>query len=384
YDKIAERYIKEYFTDAEGLGIKRANHHPLATENIDGIINMVKTLIDKGFAYELDGDVYYSTKAFETYGKHSHQPLEELEAGARINVNEHKHDAMDFALWKNAKPGEPSWESPWGNGRPGWHIECSVMAKRYLGDTIDIHSGGVDLCFPHHENEIAQSEAANGKPFANYWMHNAFLNIDNKKMSKSLNNFFTVRDIADQVGYEPIRFFMLSAHYRSPINYTREAIEQAQNALSRINTAITNIKFLGANGKDGDLRDVEKESIAKFDQFAKSFSDAMDDDLNTADAIAAIFDLIREVNTICGDTEVTKAYAKEAKTAMFTLCDVLGIGNTAEEEMLDSEIEELINKRTEARKNKDYKESDRIRDLLKEKGIILYDTPQGVKWSREN
>ena len=274
--------------------------------------------------------------------------------------------------------------SPWGNGRPGWHIECSVMAKRYLGDTIDIHSGGVDLCFPHHENEIAQSEAANGKPFANYWMHNAFLNIDNKKMSKSLNNFFTVRDIADQVGYEPIRFFMLSAHYRSPINYTREAIEQAQNALARINTAITNIKFLGANGKDGELRDSEKESVAKFEQFNKAFSDAMDDDLNTADAIAAIFDLIREINTICGDAEVTKAYAKEAKTALFALCDVLGIGNTAEEEMLDSEIEELINKRTEARKNKDYKESDRIRDLLKEKGIILYDTPQGVKWSREN
>ena len=384
YDKIAERYIKEYFTDAQGLGIKKATYHPLATENIDGIINMVQTLIDKGFAYELNGDVYYNTKAFHPYGKLSHQPLEELEAGARIGVNEEKKDAMDFALWKNAKPGEPSWVSPWGNGRPGWHIECSVMAKRYLGDTIDIHSGGVDLCFPHHENEIAQSEAANGKPFANYWMHNAFLNIDNKKMSKSLNNFFTVRDIADQVGYEPIRFFMLSAHYRSPINYTREAIEQAQNALARINTAITNIKFLGVNGKDGELRDSEKESIAKFEQFNKAFSDAMDDDLNTADAIAAIFDLIREINTICGDAEVTKAYAKEAKTALFALCDVLGIGNTAEEEMLDSEIEELINKRTEARKNKDYKESDRIRDLLKEKGIILYDTPQGVKWSREN
>ena len=384
YDKIAERYIKEYFTDAEGLGIKKANYHPLATENIDGIIDMVKTLIDKGFAYELNGDVYYNTKAFAPYGKLSHQPLEELEAGARIGVNEEKKDAMDFALWKNAKPGEPSWASPWGNGRPGWHIECSVMAKRYLGDTIDIHSGGVDLCFPHHENEIAQSEAANGKPFANYWMHNAFLNIDNKKMSKSLNNFFTVRDIAEQVGYEPIRFFMLSAHYRSPINYTREAIEQAQNALARINTAITNIKFLGANGKDGDLRDVEKESIAKFEGFNKAFSDAMDDDLNTADAIAAIFDMIREINTICSDTEVTKAYAKEAKTALFALCDVLGIGNIAEEEMLDSEIEDLINQRTIARKNKDYKESDRIRDLLKEKGIILYDTPQGVKWSREN
>lgn len=384
YDKIAEKYINEYFVDAKGLNIKKATYHPLATENIDGIIDMVKSLIDKGFAYEMDGDVYYNTKAFKEYGKLSHQPLEELEAGARINVNEQKRDPMDFALWKKAKPCEPSWTSPWGEGRPGWHIECSVMAKRYLGETIDIHSGGVDLSFPHHENEIAQSEAANGKPFAHYWMHNAFLNIDNKKMSKSLNNFFTVRDIANQVGYEPIRFFMLSAHYRSPINYTRESIEQAQNALARINSAITNLRFLEANGDDGSLKKNEAESATKFSEYKEDFSRAMDDDLNTADAIAAIFDLIREINILTAEAGVTKEYVKIAKSALFELCDVLGIGNTKEEQMLDSEIESLIEQRTQARKNKNYQESDRIRDLLKEKGIILYDTPQGVKWSREN
>ena len=384
YDKIAEKYINEYFVDAKGLGIKKATYHPLATENMDGIIDMVKTLVDKGYAYESGGDVYYHTKAFKDYGKLSHQPMEELEAGARIDVNEQKKDPMDFALWKKAKPGEPSWTSPWGEGRPGWHIECSVMAKRYLGETIDIHSGGIDLSFPHHENEIAQSEAANGKPFANYWLHNAFLNIDNKKMSKSLNNFFTVRDVANEVGYAPIRFFMLSAHYRSPINYTRDVIEQAQNALSRINSAINNIKFLENNGTDGDMKDEEKQSVENFAKYKTDFENAMDDDLNTADAIAAIFELIREINTLCAKSDVTKSYAKEAKENLFALCGVLGIGDISEDEMLDEEIENLIAQRTEARKNKNYAESDRIRDLLKEKGIVLYDTPQGVKWSREN
>ena len=351
---------------------------------MDGIIDMVKTLVDKGYAYESGGDVYYHTKAFKDYGKLSHQPMEELEAGARIDVNEQKKDPMDFALWKKAKPGEPSWTSPWGEGRPGWHIECSVMAKRYLGETIDIHSGGIDLSFPHHENEIAQSEAANGKPFANYWLHNAFLNIDNKKMSKSLNNFFTVRDVANEVGYAPIRFFMLSAHYRSPINYTRDVIEQAQNALSRINSAINNIKFLENNGADSDMKDEEKQSVENFAKYKTDFENAMDDDLNTADAIAAIFELIREINTLCAKSDVTKSYAKEAKENLFALCGVLGIGDISEDEMLDEEIENLIAQRTEARKNKNYAESDRIRDLLKEKGIVLYDTPQGVKWSREN
>lgn len=385
FDVIAQRYIAEYFTDAKGLNIQKATHHPLVSENMDGIIAMISTLLDKGFAYVLEGDVYFNTKQFAQYGKLSHQPLEDLEAGARINVNEQKKDAMDFALWKTAKPGEPSWEAPWGSGRPGWHIECSVMAKKYLGDTIDIHSGGVDLTFPHHENEIAQSEAANGVPFAHYWLHNGFINIDNRKMSKSLNNFFTVRDVASQVGYEPIRFFMLSAHYRSPINYTREIIEQAQSALARINSAINNIRFLLDNGADGDMSQTEAQSVATFAQHKAEFCRAMEDDLNTADAIAAIFELIREINTVAAQEGVTKAYVTQAKTALFELCGVLGIGDTADAAAdLDAEVEALIAARQEARKNKNYGESDRIRDLLKEQGIILYDTPQGVKWSRES
>lgn len=382
YDKIADRYIAEYFVDSKGLGIKPATVHPKATENIPEIIDIVSTLVDKGYAYEANGDVYFRTRAFKEYGKLSHQPLEDLEAGARIDVREHKEDPMDFALWKAAKPGEPSWDSPWGKGRPGWHIECSAMARKYLGETIDIHSGGVDLCFPHHENEIAQSECANGKPFAHYWMHNAFLNVDNQKMSKSLGNFFTVRDAAKVYGYDAIRFFMVSAHYRTPINYSQESLEQAQASLARINAAISNLRFLSQKAADGEMTEKEKVSAASLEDYKKRFCDAMDDDLNSADAVSVIFELVREANTVSGEKNVTKAYAARALAMIDELCGVLGICQGGEEDNVDQEIEELIAKRQEARKAKNFAEADRIRDELKAKGIILEDTPQGVKWSR--
>ncbi|MBQ2691167.1 MAG: cysteine--tRNA ligase [Clostridia bacterium] len=383
YDKIADKYIAEYFIDAKGLGIKEATVHPKATENIDEIIDIVKTLEDKGLAYAAEGDVYFRTKSFKDYGKLSHQPLEDLEAGARIDVREHKENPMDFALWKAAKPGEPSWESPWGQGRPGWHIECSAMARRYLGETIDIHSGGVDLCFPHHENEIAQSEGANGKPFANYWMHNAFLNVDNQKMSKSLGNFFTVRDAAAVYGYEAIRFFMISAHYRTPVNYSRESLEQAKASLARINASLANLAFLSDKGAEGEMTEKESASAAAFDGFKQRFCDAMDDDLNSADAVSVIFELVKEANTVSAEKDVTKAYCKAALEMLTELCGVLGIGQTeSEEDSLDKEIDELIAQRQAARKAKNFAEADRIRDDLKARGIILEDTPQGVKWSR--
>ncbi|MBE6993882.1 MAG: cysteine--tRNA ligase [Ruminococcaceae bacterium] len=382
YDKIAERYIKEYFTDAEGLKIKRATVHPKATDMIDEIIDIVSTLIEKGYAYEAGGDVYYRVKAFPEYGKLSHQPLEDLEAGARIDVREHKEDPMDFALWKGAKPGEPSWDSPWGKGRPGWHIECSAMARKYLGETIDIHTGGVDLIFPHHENEIAQSEAANGKPFAHYWLHNAFLNVDNQKMGKSLGNFFTARDAAAAYGYDTIRFFMVSAHYRTPLNYSQESLEQAKASLARINAAFSNLRFLRGNAQDGDMTEKEAVSAASFDGYRTRFCDAMDDDLNTADAVSVIFELVREINTVCAEKDVTKAYAVAALAILSELCGVLSIGQVEEEKSLDDEIEQLIAQRQAARKAKNWAEADRIRDDLKARGIILEDTPQGVKWSR--
>lgn len=372
---VAERYIKEFWTDAKGLNIREATVHPRATENIEQIQNIIKTLIDKGYAYCSGGDVYYRAKKFAEYGKLSHQPLEELEAGARIDVTEIKEDPMDFCLWKAAKPGEPFWESPWGKGRPGWHIECSAMAGRYLGKTIDIHCGGLDLIFPHHENEIAQSEAANGCEFAHYWMHNGFINVDNHKMSKSLNNFFTVRDVAERYGYEPIRYMMVSCQYRSPINYSAEVIEQAKNSLERLYTCRDNIDFALKNAADGG------EIPAFTEQRKQEFIDAMEDDLNTADALAAVFMLVRDINTA-----ISAGAGKQALKAFAEVFDeltgVLGLVYNRRTETLDSEIEALIEKRTEARKNKDFKTADEIRDKLKEMGIILEDTPQGVKWTR--
>ena len=381
FEVIADRYIKEYFTDAKGLGIREATVHPKATENIDAIIEIVQTLVDKGYAYPVEGDVYYRARKFEGYGKLSKQPLEDLEAGARIGVDERKEDPMDFALWKAAKPGEPSWDSPWGKGRPGWHIECSAMANRYLGKTIDIHSGGVDLTFPHHENEIAQSEAANGCPFANYWMHNAFLNIDNHKMSKSAGNFFTVRDAAGVYGYEPIRFFMLSAHYRSPINYSRESLEQASAALTRMYSAKERILFLVENGADGESSESEKNTLSALDALEEKFRAAMDDDLNTADAIAVLFEMIRAINSELDGTP-TRAFAKAAADKFFALTEVLGLVQSEQEDDLSKEVEELIAARQAARKEKNFAEADRIRDLLRDMGIVLEDTPQGVKWKK--
>ncbi len=373
--EVAERYIGEFWTDAKGLNVREATVHPRATDNIAEIQAIISTLIEKGYAYEANGDVYYRAKKFKEYGKLSHQPLDDLEAGARIETGDIKEDPMDFCLWKGAKPGEPFWESPWGQGRPGWHIECSAMAGRYLGKTIDIHCGGLDLTFPHHENEIAQSEAANGCEFAHYWMHNGFINVDNHKMSKSLNNFFTVRDVADKFGYEPIRYFLISSQYRSPINYSVDIIEQSKNSLERLYTCRNNIDFALGNANDGG-------EIPAFIETAKNdFITAMEDDLNTADALAAIFTLVREINTVIANG-AGKATLEACADMFDQLTGVLGIVYNRKTEVLDSEIEELIAKRTEARKNKDFKTADAIRDQLKEMGIVLEDTPQGVKWSR--
>ena len=373
--EIAERYIKEFWTDADGLNVKHATVNPRATENIEQIQSIISALMEKGYAYQSGGDVYYRAKKFSGYGKLSHQPLEDLEAGARIDVTEVKEDPMDFCLWKGAKPGEPYWDSPWGKGRPGWHIECSAMACRYLGKTIDIHCGGLDLIFPHHENEIAQSEAANGCEFAHYWMHNGFINVDNHKMSKSLGNFFTVRDVAEKYGYEPIRYMMVSCQYRSPINYSYEVIEQAKNSLERLYTCRDNIDFALKNAQDGG-------EVPEFIEKRKQeFIAAMDDDLNTADALAAIFMLVRDINTLIA--EGANKASLEACADMFDqLTGVLGLVYNRKTEALDSDIEALIEQRTAARKAKDFKTADEIRDKLKAMGIVLEDTPQGVKWTR--
>ena len=370
--------------DAHALGVKEATIHPEATENIQQISEIVQTLIDKGYAYATDnGDVYYRTLKFKDYGKLSHQPIEDLQAGARIDVNDVKEDPLDFALWKSAKPGEPYWESPWGQGRPGWHIECSAMSNRYLGKTIDIHCGGSDLAFPHHENEIAQSEAANGCEFVHYWLHNGFINIDNKKMSKSLGNFFTVREAAEVYGYDCIRMFMLMSHYRSPLNYSGEILMQAKNALERLNTAKKNLEFFMANGKEGDLTEGESAFVENLPRFREKFCAAMDDDFNTADAISAIFELVRDVNAaVSPASDPTKALAKVCYDEFMELCGVLGIPFAESAGDLDQEIEEKIAARQAARKAKNFAEADRIRDELKAQGIILEDTPQGVKWHR--
>lgn len=383
--ELGDRFIDEYFKDAGALGIKKATYHPKATENIDAIIDIIKTLEEKGFAYNVDGNVYFATKKFREYGKLSKQPLEDLEAGARIDVNEKKRDAMDFALWKAQKEGEPAWESPWGMGRPGWHIECSAMANKYLGKTIDIHSGGQDLIFPHHENEIAQSECANGQTFAHYWMHNGYININNQKMSKSLGNFFTVRDIAQKYDYEIIRFFMLSAHYRNPVNFSDVLMEQAKSAVERVYTCINNLKFLIQKGEERPMNDAEKEIAQKTKEYKDKFIEAMDDDLNTADAIAAIFDIVYLANTNLSDKGGNSVEIAEILlSSIKELGNVLGLFTKDEESSLDAEVEELIAARNEARKAKDWAKADEIRDKLKAMNIELKDTPMGVKWSRIN
>jgi cysteinyl-tRNA synthetase len=382
--EISTRYIEECKKDMEGMNVLPATVHPLATEEIGGMLAMIRTLIEKGYAYRAqDGTVYFRTRKFGEYGKLSHKNLDDLQAGHReIKVTgDEKEDELDFVLWKPKKDGEPYWESPWCNGRPGWHIECSVMSKKYLGDQIDIHAGGEDLIFPHHENEIAQSEACNGKEFAKYWMHNAFLNIDNKKMSKSLGNFFTVREISEKYDLQVLRFFMLSAHYRSPLNFSADLMEASRNGLERILTGVGRLKDLEAKTEGSSLTAEEKELSEKVKELVSKYEAAMDDDFNTADAISAIFELVKFANTSV-DENRTKALVSETKHAIETLCDVLGIITEKKEELLDAEIEELIAKRKQARKDRNFALADEIRDTLASRGILLEDTREGVKWKR--
>ena len=383
-DEISKRYIAECKKDMDGMNIKPATKNPLATEEICGMVDMIQTLIDKGFAYEKNGTVYYSTRKFKDYGKLSHKNLDDLRSGERsllVSGEDEKEDPLDFVLWKPKKEGEPAWESPWSEGRPGWHIECSEMSKKYLGEQIDIHAGGEDLVFPHHENEIAQSEAANGKEFAKYWMHNAFLNIDNRKMSKSLGNFRTVREISEQYDLQVLRFFMLNAHYRSPLNFSADLMEAAKNALERITDAAANLKDRKAAAQTETATDAEKELLAQAQEFVKKFEEAMDDDFNTADALAAIFELVKFANTNVSEASSAE-FAGALLDTMVKLCDVLGLKAVKTEEILDKEIEDLIAERQEARKAKNFARADEIRDELLAKGIILKDTREGVKWKR--
>ena len=379
--EISERYIKEYQTDLKGLNVKTPTHTPRATEEIDGMIEMITGLIDKGYAYEKNGSVYYRTRKFDEYGKLSKKNIDDLEVGSRIAVDEEKEDSMDFVLWKPKKPGEPAWDSPWGQGRPGWHIECSVMSTTYLGDEIDIHGGGEDLVFPHHENEIAQTEAITGKTMARYWVHNGFVNIDNKKMSKSEGNFFTVREIGEEYPLSVVRFFMLSAHYRSPINFSRELMESAQNSLERIQNAVFNLEFLLENAKEDKLKDKEQEIIDKLEELNERYDKAMDDDFNTADAISVIFEIVKLANSNI-TANSSKVLIQKALDKIYLLSGVLGIEVTKEEELLEEEIEKKIQERQEARKNKNFAKADEIRDELLKKGIVLEDTREGVRWKR--
>ncbi len=383
-EEISTRYIAECKKDMEGMNIKPATTHPLATQEIDGMIDMIKKLIEKGYAYDVNGTVYYRTRKFSGYGKLSKKNIDDLEAGHRdikVAGEDEKEDPLDFVLWKPKKEGEPSWQSPWSDGRPGWHIECSVMAKKYLADEIDIHAGGEDLIFPHHENEIAQSEAANGVPFAKYWMHNAFLNIDNKKMSKSLGNFFTVRDISKEYDLQVLRFFMLSAHYRNPINFSHELMESAKNGLDRIVTAVSNLKHLSENAKPGKMTAEEAEKLAATKQMYDKFEQSMDDDFNTADAIAAVFELVKFANSN-SSADNTKEYIDALTGKITTLTDVLGLVVEKKDEILDADIEALIEQRQQARKEKNFARADEIRDELLAKGIVLEDTREGVRWKR--
>ena len=382
--EISQRYIAECKKDMAGMNVKPATKHPLATEQICGMVEMISELIDKGYAYEKNGTVYFSTRKFKDYGKLSHKNLDDLRSGGRsllVSGEDEKEDPLDFVLWKPKKEGEPFWKSPWSDGRPGWHIECSVMSRKYLGEQIDIHAGGEDLIFPHHENEIAQSEAANGKEFARYWMHNAFLNIDNRKMSKSLGNFRTVREISEQYDLQVLRFFMLSAHYRSPLNFSAELMEASKNGLERILNATDNLKHLIASVAAEEMSAEEKEAFSKTDAYVEEFEKAMDDDFNTADAIAAIFELVKYANTTA-TAESSKEYLRGLLDRIVKLGDVLGLILDKKEELLDADIEKLIEERQAARKAKDFARADAIRDELLEKGIILKDTREGVQWKK--
>lgn len=378
---VAERYIEEYYKDADALNIERATKNPRATEYMNEIIKFVVDLVDKGFAYTVDGDVYFDTKMFKEYGKLSHQSLDDLEAGARIEVDDRKKDPMDFAVWKAQKPNEPAWESPWGMGRPGWHIECSTMASSILGDTIDIHGGGIDLVFPHHENEIAQSEARNGKPFSHYWMHAAFLNINNQKMSKSLNNFLTAREVLEKYDSEVVRMFMLSGHYRNPVNFSVELLDQAASGLERLYNSINNLEHIKMVGSDGELTDSDELLYNKFDEYRQKYIKVMDDDFNTADAISVIFDLVRDINTSTSENS-SKKIAKVSIELLRELGKPLGILQKSIKGSLEDNIQKLIDDRQAARKSKNYALADKIRDELKDMGIILEDTKNGVKWKR--
>ena len=381
---ISERYIAEAKKDMAALNVQEATTHPQATQEIPDLIAVVETLIEKGYAYEVNGTVYFRTRQFKEYGKLSHKNLDDLRSGNRelkVSGDSEKEDSLDFVLWKPKKEGEPAWESPWGEGRPGWHLECSCMSKKYIGDIIDIHAGGEDLIFPHHENEIAQSEAANGTEFARYWMHNAFLKINNEKMSKSLGNFFTVREIGEKYPLQVIRFFMLSAHYRSPLNFSDELIEAAKNGLERILTAYDKIKTVAEHTETESLTEQEQALCEQIDAFVKKYEAAMDDDLNTADAIAVIFELVKLTNTTV-QTGSSKEYCEKAMTTIKQLCDVLGIEVEREQELLDTDIEQLIEERQQARKDKNFARADEIRNLLQEQGIALEDTREGVKWKR--
>ena len=379
--ELGDKYIKEYYQDADALNIERASMNPRATEYINDIINFVEKLIELGFAYEVDGDVYYSTKKFNSYGKLAGQNLEDLQAGARISVDERKKDPMDFAIWKSQKPGEPAWESPWGLGRPGWHIECSCMAKKLLGDTIDIHAGGMDLKFPHHENEIAQSEALTGKPFANYWLHSAFVNVDNKKMSKSLNNFFTAREILEEYDSDAVRFLMLSGHYRIQINFTKELLDSAKSSIERLYNCINNLENLKDEVNKKSMDEKEQDYLKSLCKYRGKFIEKMDDDFNTADAISVLFDLTKDINNAI-DINSSAELCEKAEAFIRELGNPLGILQNRMKKDLEAEIQELINKRQQARKDKNFALSDKIRDDLKSRNIVLEDTPQGVRWKK--